>query len=35
MSNERIAVLAGGRSPEREVSLRSGHRVMTALLSLY
>ncbi len=31
MSGERIAVLAGGRSPEREVSLRSGHRVMTAL----
>ena len=29
----RIAVLAGGRSPEREVSLRSGHRVMTALAS--
>lgn len=29
--SERIAVLAGGRSPEREVSLRSGHRVMTAL----
>ena len=33
MSGERIAVLAGGRSPEREVSLRSGHRVMTALVS--
>jgi D-alanine-D-alanine ligase len=33
MSAERIAVLAGGRSPEREVSLRSGHRVMTALQS--
>lgn len=31
--SERIAVLAGGRSPEREVSLRSGHRVMTALAS--
>lgn len=29
----RIAVLAGGRSPEREVSLRSGHRVMMALVS--
>jgi D-alanine-D-alanine ligase len=29
----RIAVIAGGRSPEREVSLRSGHRVMTALRS--
>jgi D-alanine-D-alanine ligase len=27
----RIAVLAGGRTPERDVSLRSGHRVMTAL----
>lgn len=26
-----IAVLAGGRSPEREVSLRSGHRVAAAL----
>jgi D-alanine-D-alanine ligase len=31
--NERVAVLAGGHSPEREVSLRSGHRVMTALQS--
>jgi len=31
MSGERVAVLAGGRSPEREVSLRSGHRVATAL----
>ncbi len=30
---ERIAVLAGGSSPEREVSLRSGHRVATALQS--
>ncbi|MGZ5291970.1 MAG: D-alanine--D-alanine ligase family protein [Actinomycetota bacterium] len=29
----RVAVLAGGRSPEREVSLRSGHRVVTALLA--
>jgi len=27
----RIAVLAGGRTPERDVSLRSGHRVMTSL----
>ena len=27
----RVAVLAGGRSPEREVSLRSGHRVDAAL----
>lgn len=31
---ERVAVLAGGRSPEREVSLRSGHRVAAALRSL-
>jgi D-alanine-D-alanine ligase len=30
----RVAVLAGGRSPEREVSLRSGHRVQTSLVSL-
>jgi D-alanine-D-alanine ligase len=29
----RVAVLAGGRSPEREVSLRSGHRVTSALQS--
>jgi D-alanine-D-alanine ligase len=29
----RIAVVAGGRSPEREVSLRSGHRVAAALRS--
>ena len=27
----RVAILAGGRSPEREVSLRSGHRVAGAL----
>ncbi len=27
----RVAVLAGGRTPEREVSLRSGHRVMASL----
>ena len=27
----KIAVLAGGRTPERDVSLRSGHRVLTAL----
>jgi D-alanine-D-alanine ligase len=33
MSGERVAVLSGGRSPEREVSLRSGHRVMAALRS--
>jgi D-alanine-D-alanine ligase len=31
MSGRRVAVLAGGRSPEREVSLRSGHRVAAAL----
>jgi D-alanine-D-alanine ligase len=30
----RIAVLAGGRTPERDVSLRSGHRVMTSLTEL-
>lgn len=29
----RIAVLAGGRSPEREVSLRSGHQIQVALQS--
>lgn len=29
----RVAVLSGGRSPEREVSLRSGHRVASALRS--
>ena len=27
----RVAVIAGGRTPERDVSLRSGHRVMTSL----
>jgi D-alanine-D-alanine ligase len=27
----RVAVLAGGRTPERDVSLRSGHRVTNAL----
>ncbi|MEP6973089.1 MAG: D-alanine--D-alanine ligase [Actinomycetota bacterium] len=27
----RVAILAGGRTPERDVSLRSGHRVTTAL----
>ena len=27
----KVAVLAGGRTPERDVSLRSGHRVLTAL----
>ena len=30
----RIAVLAGGRTPERDVSLRSGHRVVSALQDL-
>jgi len=30
----RIAVLAGGRTPERDVSRRSGHRVMTSLVDL-
>jgi D-alanine-D-alanine ligase len=30
----RIAVLAGGRTPERDVSLRSGHRVAGALTDL-
>ena len=30
----RIAVLAGGRTPERDVSLRGGHRVVTALTQL-
>ena len=29
----KVAVLAGGRSPEREVSLLSGHRVRNALLA--
>lgn len=29
-----IAVLAGGRTPERDVSLRSGHRVLGAMLEL-
>ena len=28
----RVAVLAGGRTPERDVSLRSGHRVSQALV---
>jgi D-alanine-D-alanine ligase len=27
----KVAVLAGGRTPEREVSLRSGHRMMASL----
>jgi D-alanine-D-alanine ligase len=30
----RVVVLGGGRSPEREVSLRSGHRVVTALTAV-
>ncbi|HEX3298868.1 MAG TPA: D-alanine--D-alanine ligase [Actinomycetota bacterium] len=30
----RIAIVAGGRTPERDVSLRGGHRVETALASL-
>ena len=30
----RIGVLAGGQTPERDVSLRSGHRVMTSLIEL-
>jgi D-alanine-D-alanine ligase len=29
----RVVVLAGGRSPEREVSIRSGHRIQLALRS--
>jgi D-alanine-D-alanine ligase len=30
----KVAVLAGGRTPEREVSLRSGHRMMASLKEL-
>jgi D-alanine-D-alanine ligase len=30
----RVAVLAGGRTPERDVSLRSGHRVTASLIRL-
>src|SRR5262245_55903091 len=30
----RIAIVAGGRTPERDVSLRSGHRIGSALASL-
>ena len=30
----RIAVIAGGRTPERDVSLRGGHRVVAALAEL-
>lgn len=29
-----VAMLAGGRTPERDVSLRSGHRVMGAFEEL-
>jgi D-alanine-D-alanine ligase len=29
-----LAVLAGGRTPERDVSLRSGHRMLTSLTDL-
>jgi len=32
VTGPRIAVLAGGRSPEREVSIRSGHRIAAALV---
>ena len=34
MTEMRIAVIAGGRTPERDVSLRGGHRVMTSLNAL-
>jgi len=30
----RIAILAGGRTPERDVSLRGGHRMMTSLTGI-
>src|SRR3954454_8739225 len=30
----RIAIVAGGRTPERDVSLRGGHRIAAALSSL-
>ncbi len=30
----RIAIVAGGRTPERDVSLRGGHRIATALATL-
>lgn len=30
----RITVVCGGRTPQRDVSLRSGHRVKTALAEL-
>src|SRR6187401_3464856 len=30
----RVAIVAGGRTPERDVSLRGGHRIATALASL-
>ncbi|MFM1788516.1 MAG: hypothetical protein RLZZ166_983, partial [Pseudomonadota bacterium] len=31
MTGQRVAVLMGGRSAEREISLRSGHGVLAAL----
>ena len=34
MSEMRIAVIAGGRTPERDVSLRGGHRVTASLTAL-
>jgi D-alanine-D-alanine ligase len=34
MSGTQIAVIAGGRTPERDVSLRGGHRVTTSLNTL-
>ncbi len=34
MSAKRIAVIAGGRTPERDVSLRGGHRVTASLTDL-
>jgi D-alanine-D-alanine ligase len=34
MSGMRIAVIAGGRTPERDVSIRGGHRVTASLIVL-
>jgi len=34
MSGMRIAVIAGGRTPERDVSIRGGHRVTASLIAL-
>ena len=34
MNEMRIAVIAGGRTPERDVSLRGGHRVTASLVAL-